>query len=67
MASLSETLQATSLFLKADPRTNSVLAGKFINCLMRGGKKSVAQGVFYAALDIIREKVPEEDPVSVLT
>lgn len=67
MASLSETLQATSLFLVADPRTNSVLASKFINCLMRGGKKSVAQNVFYSALEIIREKVPEEDPVSVFT
>jgi len=64
---IAETLISTSIHLKADTRTNSVLAEKFINCLMRSGKKSVAQGVFYAALDIIKEKITEEDPVSVFT
>ena len=43
--------------IKPDPRYNSVLASKFINCLMRDGKKSVAQGVFYDALDVIGKKI----------
>lgn len=64
---IGDTLTASSPYLRPDPRTNSLLASKFINCLMRNGKKSVAQTVFYSALDIIREKVPEEDPVNVFT
>ena len=43
--------------LKPDPRYGSILASKFINCLMHDGKKSTAQRVFYDALDIIKEKV----------
>ena len=42
--------------LKPDGRYNSRLAGKFINCLMLKGKKSVAQQIFYRAMDIIAEK-----------
>jgi small subunit ribosomal protein S7 len=43
------------------------LASKFINCLMHDGKKSVAQRVFYDALDIIKEKVPAEEEIEVFT
>src|SRR4030042_917389 len=42
--------------LKPDGKYNSRLAGKFINCLMLQGKKSVSQNIFYGALDIIAEK-----------
>jgi small subunit ribosomal protein S7 len=42
--------------LKPDGRYNSKLAGKFINCVMLKGKKSVAQNIFYKAMDIIAEK-----------
>ncbi len=34
-----------------DPRYNSVLIQKFVNRMMGGGKKSVAQGIMYEALD----------------
>ena len=37
--------------LKPDPRYGSILAGKFVNCLMLDGKKTVAQTVFYDALN----------------
>jgi len=53
--------------LKPDPRYNSPLASKFINCLMHDGKKSVAQGVFYDALDVIAKKVHEHSPIEVFT
>ena len=43
--------------LAPDPRYGSLLASKFINCLMHDGKKSIAQRVFYQALDIVKEKV----------
>lgn len=48
--------------LKPDPRYNSLLVSKFVNCLMLDGKKSVAQREFYAALDIVKERLPEEEP-----
>ena len=53
--------------LKPDPRYNSVLASKFINCLMHDGKKSVAQGVFYDALDVIGKKISDHSPIEVFT
>jgi len=53
--------------LKPDTRYNSVLASKFINCLMHDGKKSVAQRAFYSALELIQERVPERTPIEVFT
>lgn len=42
---------------KKDPVYNSVLANKFINSLMRDGKKTVAMDVFYNTLDVIGQKM----------
>ena len=53
--------------LKADPRFDSVLASKFVNCLMHDGKKSTAQKVFYDALDIVKSKLPDVEPIEVFT
>jgi small subunit ribosomal protein S7 len=53
--------------LKPDPRYGSLLASKFINCLMHDGRKSVAQKVFYDALDILKEKLPDANPGEVFT
>lgn len=53
--------------LKPDPQYNSLLAAKFINCLMWDGKKTVAQDVFYAALDDLRSRVADRDPLEVFT
>jgi len=44
----------------ADPRFNSVDIAKFINRLMRRGKKSVAERIFYTSLERIRERTKEE-------
>ncbi|MEC9188760.1 MAG: 30S ribosomal protein S7, partial [Planctomycetota bacterium] len=41
--------------LKPDPKFDSLLARKFINCLMLDGKNSTAQLVFYYALDDIQK------------
>jgi small subunit ribosomal protein S7 len=58
-------ITASSTSLKPDPKFKSLLAGKFINCLMVSGKKSVAQQVFYDALDVIKEKIPDKEPIEV--
>jgi small subunit ribosomal protein S7 len=39
-----------------DPKFNSELLAKFVNCVMRSGKKSVAEKIVYGALDRIIEK-----------
>lgn len=39
-----------------DPKFKSILAAKFINGLMQRGKKSVAEKIFYTALDMIEEQ-----------
>ena len=51
--------------LAPDPRYNSKLVGKFINCIMWDGKKSVAQKVFYEAMDIIVKKIKDVPPLEV--
>ena len=51
--------------LKPDPSYNSKLVSKFINCLMHDGKKSVAQRVFYDAMDNISKKVNDKDALEV--
>ncbi len=53
--------------LKPDPKCGSLLAAKFINCLMHDGKKSIAQNLFYDAMDIIQERLPNETPIDVFT
>ena len=53
--------------LKPDPVYGSLLASKFINCLMWDGKKTAAQRIFYDALDILAEKVSEVSPIEVFT
>ena len=58
-------ITASATTLKPDPRYRSILAGKFINCLMFSGKKSVAQVLFYDALDLIKEKIPDREPIEV--
>ncbi len=53
--------------LTPDPRHDSMLASKFVNCLMHDGKKSTAQAVFYDALDIIHKRIPDVEPIEVFT
>ena len=47
-----------------DPMYNSVDIAKFINRLMKRGKKSIAQKIFYSSMEKIQEKTKEE-PVDV--
>jgi small subunit ribosomal protein S7 len=58
---------ASKTQLRPDPRFGSKLASKFINCLMYDGKKSVAQSVFYDALDLIAKRVGNDEPINVFT
>ena len=45
-----------------DPLYQDIVVTKFINSLMLGGKKSVAEKIFYGAMKVIEEKT-NEDPL----
>ncbi|MCB5230713.1 MAG: 30S ribosomal protein S7 [Candidatus Cloacimonas sp.] len=47
-----------------DPKYGNVKVSKFMNCVMRSGKKSVAEGIVYGAFDVIGEKT-QKDPLEV--
>ncbi len=51
--------------LRGDSRFNHRVVAKFINCMMWEGKKSVAERVFYDAMDRIAEKITDVSPAEV--
>ena len=51
--------------IQPDPKYNSLLLSKFINMVMKKGKKSVAESIVYGAIDIISKKTPDKNPVEV--
>jgi small subunit ribosomal protein S7 len=58
-------ITASRTQLKPDPRYGSLLASKFINCLMEDGKKGVAQNIFYKAMDIVAKKINDAEPIEI--
>jgi small subunit ribosomal protein S7 len=48
-----------------DPKFNSALVTKFVNMVMYDGKKSVAEQIFYGALDYIRDQTGNRDVLAV--
>ena len=57
---MSRRTKAQKRIPSADPVYNSVDVAKFINRLMRRGKKSVAQTIFYSTMEAIKEKTKED-------
>ena len=58
---------ASAETLQPDPSYGSDLASKFINCMMWQGKKATAMRVFYDALDQIKKRMPDLNPIDVFT
>ncbi len=56
--------RATKRLVLPDPKFKDRLVAKFVNCMMIQGKKSLAERIFYQAMDIIEEKM-KEDPLKV--
>ncbi len=48
--------------LKPDPKFGDKVLAKFINCIMKDGKKAVAQRVVYDALDQLEARLKKEKP-----
>ncbi|MGH7558005.1 MAG: 30S ribosomal protein S7 [Gemmatimonadota bacterium] len=53
---MSRRTQAEKREIAGDPKYNDRQAAKFVNCLMMDGKKSVAERIFYGALENIEAK-----------
>ena len=43
-----------------DPRFQDVVISKFVNALMKGGKKATAENIFYKVLALVEEKTSED-------
>ena len=54
---------ASETMLKPDARFNSKLVSKFINSLMWAGKKTVAQKIFYDAMEQVTKKMKDVPPL----
>lgn len=48
-----------------DPVYNSTTLTKFINAVMVDGKKSIAEGIVYGAMDIIKQRTNDEEPIGI--
>ena len=51
---------AKKRYLAPDPKYKDPLVTRFVNDLMLKGKKSTAFGIFYGAMDMIKEQTGEE-------
>jgi len=45
-----------------DPKYKNALVARFVNNIMERGKKSVAEGIFYGAMDLVQQRT-QEDPL----
>ncbi len=57
--------RAKKRVLLPDPKFQDKLVTRFVNNLMLDGKKSTAFEIFYSALEIVDEKMEEEDSLEV--
>ena len=57
--------RSTEVYLQPDVKYNSKIVSKFINSLMRKGKKSIAEGVFYDAMGVIEKKITDVESLEI--
>ncbi|MBI65500.1 MAG: 30S ribosomal protein S7 [Candidatus Marinimicrobia bacterium] len=48
-----------------DPIYNDIVVARFINYIMKNGKKSIAEKILYESLDLIDQKVKGETPIDI--
>ncbi len=63
---MAQKYKSTEVHLEPDPRYRSKLIGKLVNCVLKEGKKELAQRIVYQSMDIIAEKMAEKDPLEVV-
>ena len=50
---------------KPDPVYKNANVAKFISCIMREGKRALAQRIVYGAFDLVKRRVADKDPLEV--
>ena len=50
--------------INPDPKFNDLQVSKFMNYLLEGGKKGIAEKILYGAFDIVKEK-SSKDPIDI--
>ena len=63
---MSRRRRAEKRLVLPDPRHGSPLISGLINLVMRDGKKSIAQGIVYAAIERMAEKIGKGNPVDLV-
>lgn len=58
--------KAKRRIISPDPKYNSTLVAKFINHLMKQGKKTVAQRIIYQAFEELTRQSKGKDPLEIL-
>jgi small subunit ribosomal protein S7 len=56
--------RVTKRIIAPDPKYSDRIVAKFVNCIMKRGKKSLAESILYDSLDIIN-KGAKKDPLEV--
>jgi len=46
-----------------DPKYSSEMVARFVSIIMNKGKKTIAENIIYGALDIMKDKTPEDSPL----
>jgi len=66
---MSRRAQAPVRYVLPDPKFNNEMLAKFMNVVMKSGKKSAAERIIYGAIDRIAEKTgrPGADALEVLS
>ncbi|MDG1841564.1 MAG: 30S ribosomal protein S7 [Crocinitomicaceae bacterium] len=57
--------KAKEIKILPDPKFHEVVVTKFVNNLMLDGKKSLAFKIFYDAIDMVNEKVEDQEALDV--
>jgi small subunit ribosomal protein S7 len=48
--------QAEKRLVKPDPKFNDILVSRFVNCVLKSGKKHLARRIVYDAIDMVEQK-----------
>ncbi len=46
-----------------DPKYSSEMVARFVSIIMNKGKKTIAENIIYGALEIMKDKTPEDSPL----
>ena len=55
--------RAEKRFTIPDPKFSSEMVARFVSIVMTKGKKTIAESIVYGALDLMKDKTPEETPL----